>query len=168
MIGAYMGERAFNHNWIEEGKILAGSIPTSAAHIDTVHSMGICAVLRLTQHDATEYPGVAEALLRWSMIQCHAPIVDGGIPDEPTLQKALDFIDAHYPDRPIYVHCRRGLGRTGVILQAWYVLRRGFSLEAARNQLRARVEPDTGICAAYLGSPQPEFVAALAARVGRA
>lgn len=160
----------FNHTWIEQGKILAGSIPWQPEHIDELYGMGIRAILTLTRRDIRQYPGVAGRLhvVYGDIAHLHVGILDGGIPANDKLTaKAIDFIDSAYQSgKPVFIHCAGGIGRTGIILEAYYVLRRGMTLAEAQVLVRQRKNvaniPAGGVC-----SPQLEWSAALESKRGQ-
>ena len=59
------------------------------------------------------------------------PVPDFSVPDESTLVRALDAIDAALErGLTVYVHCWGGIGRTGTVVGCWLV-RHGASGEAA-------------------------------------
>jgi protein-tyrosine phosphatase len=152
----------FNYNWIEAGKILAGSMPTSGADIVTLKGLGIYHILSLTRRSLTACEDCNREL--GDVTICHAPIVDSNIPDDETALKAVNFMDECYQtNKPFFIHCRGGVGRTGILLDAYYVWRRGMMVEQAKPLLMNRHCPYTGNYAGAGGSPQSEWVAALEA-----
>ena len=151
----------FTYTWIEEGRILIGSIPSTPQDIETLTSMGIKSILTLTRRNIRDYPGIAEALDTLHIHQSHFPIPDGGIP-EKSINPVLEFIAVKYNNNlPVYVHCRGGIGRSGIILQAYYCFYRGKTIEPARDLLRVRRNYEGNACAADQGSPQKEWLEAL-------
>ena len=55
------------------------------------------------------------------------PMVDVGVPSREAMTSALDHIDAALAaDRPVYVHCFGGIGRTGMVVGCW-LLRHGLA-----------------------------------------
>lgn len=151
----------FTYTWIEPGKILIGSIPQLPEDYAALLAMGIRDVLSLTRRDPLTYPGMPEwpGEIGWY----RAPIPDGGITDEQVMLDAVRFIDQTYTaNRSIYIHCRGGIGRSGMILIAYYVLYRGMTVEQARDMVRVRRNYEGNACAADQGSPQREWIDGLA------
>jgi ADP-ribosyl-[dinitrogen reductase] hydrolase len=100
-----------NSYWVIPGRLLAGEHP--AAHLHELGAAGIDCYIDLTQ--AGELP-VYSSLLP-AGIQYHAmPLVDHAVPEDPgsmrrilaTLRRALAA------NRRVYIHCRAGIGRTGM------------------------------------------------------
>ena len=81
------------------------------------------------------------------------PIKDRTVPEKEYLKEILDFIDEESKhDRKVYVHCLRGLGRTGTVVGC-YLVRNGFSGEDALQEIyRLR----QGMLNAWMQSPQTE------------
>lgn len=150
----------FTHTWIEQDKILIGSIPQLPTDLDTLGRLGIKTVCSLTRRDPRSYEGMPNPIygLRWYRLA----IPDGGITDDERMRDAAAYIDACYKaDLPIYVHCRGGIGRSGTILIAYYVLHRGMTVEQARDMVRVRRNYEGNACAADQGSPQKEWIEGL-------
>ena len=56
------------------------------------------------------------------------PIADMSIPSEAHMERILSLIDRHIGnDRPVYVHCWGGRGRTGTVVGC-YLARHGYAL----------------------------------------
>lgn len=96
------------------------------------------------------------------------PIPDGGIAHAEIMLKAADFIAQciNYPEfyAPVYIHCRGGIGRTGTILLAYYVLHRGLSLAEAREIVKVRRNYEGNATAIDQGGLQREWIDALESR----
>jgi len=134
-----MSRDAFNYTWIEEGRVMAGSIPAYPSEVDALKSLGIRAVLSLPQRDVETYPHMQAIFSSRQMIRLRVPFPDGTHPDEPTLTLCMAFLDGVRKNQwPVYVHCRGGIGRTARVLVAYYVLKQGYSEEAARAILHKR------------------------------
>ena len=81
------------------------------------------------------------------------PIKDRTVPEKEYLKEILDFIDEESKhDRKVYVHCLRGLGRTGTVVGC-YLVRNGFSGEDALQEI-SRLRQ--GMLNAWMQSPQTE------------
>ena len=150
----------FNYTWIEQGKILAGSIPTSQDDIQQLRNMGVMSILSLTRRSIAREVNLG--VINWHQ----SAIPDNGIPEnEETTLDATKFISLCYDDYPaVYVHCRGGIGRTGLILIAYYVLERGLTLDQARELVKVRRNYEGNASAIDQGSPQREWIDALEAR----
>lgn len=148
----------FNYTWIEPGKILAGSIPTCGEDIDTLASLGITYIFTLTRRGLLSCQDIATKLGEHQIFWGHFPIPDCGLPDDKTnLDNMLSIMNAFYTATPFYIHCRGGIGRTGMILQLFY-LSRGYTLEQAREMVSCRWNIQHVANAAQQGSPQREFI----------
>jgi hypothetical protein len=94
---------------------------------------GIRCIVNLMEEDETDHDGNPfvsyETLVQGIADQfgfkvaCERiPIRDLGIPSRETMVKILDGIDgAIAADRPVYVHCWGGRGRTGTVVGCWLV-----------------------------------------------
>lgn len=145
----------WNYSEVEPGAIFAGVIPYYPRELAELHERGVRAILSLTRRDFTTYPDMGYGTFQMDYI--HVPIVDSGLPSEGALNTALDFMNwAYSHQKPIYVHCRGGMGRTGIILMAFYIVRRGLSLNEAKSIVNRRQW--NNLHAANWGSPQHEWV----------
>jgi len=154
----------FNYDWIESGKILAGSMPTNMADIDALYeTFGIRAILSLTRRNIRDCPDIEYVLNGHQIEHLHLPITDGGLPDDDSATRALDFINKSYREgKPIFVHCRGGIARTGIILIAWYHFRDARPIETARSLVRIRRHRlDPNVIAGPNNGIQREWVNAL-------
>jgi hypothetical protein len=92
---------------------------------------GIRHILNLMEEDETDHDGnpfisyetiVQDIADQFGFkVACErTPIRDLGIPTRETMMKILDVIDsAIAADRPVYVHCWGGRGRTGTVVGCW-------------------------------------------------
>lgn len=152
----------FNYTWIEDGKILAGSIPQMIDDIVLLKQMGIQRVLSLTRRDIKTYPDLASFFIDDTFNNPHYAIPDGGIADDDIMLGAVRSLEYGYDKGKItYIHCRGGIGRTGTILQAYYVLARGMSFAQAKDIVRVRRNYEGNASAVDQGSPQHEWIESL-------
>ena len=126
---------AFNRSyWVEPGKLLAGCYPgdknpkTSDAKLGGLLASGIKVVINLMEedefgHDGEPFAEYEENLLKMAQkigtkIECvRIPIPDLTAPSPKLMVKILDRIDnAISQDKPVFVHCWGGKGRTGTVV----------------------------------------------------
>src|ERR1043166_524951 len=150
----------FTYTWIEQGKILAGSIPQLPEDLDALKSQGIRSIVSLTRRNLDTIPELNAWLNLNAMSRVQFPIPDGGIANDETMLEAAKAIDdnIHFGESPVYVHCRGGIGRTGMILLAYYVLHRGLSLAQAKEIVKVRRNYEGNASAIDQGSPQKEWI----------
>ena len=110
-----------NSYWVVPGRLLAGEHPTgltpelTRARLEKLHEAGIDCFLDLTRpEEATAYrntlpPGTA---------YFSRPIRDHAVPAEPAhMQEILAYLrEALDSGRRVYLHCRAGIGRTGMVV----------------------------------------------------
>jgi hypothetical protein len=78
--------------------------------------------------------------------ECHFPIVDFGVPKKEDLQILVDkIVTKLLRDKPVYVGCTAGIGRTGMIIACvWKTFHRCTGPQAVagvrKNYLAAAVE----------------------------
>jgi protein-tyrosine phosphatase len=148
----------FNYTPISVEFVL-GSIPTTSGDIAALESMGIQSILSLTQTPIQHYDGVANSLSHYNIAVCHCPIVDCSVPSDAIATKALDYLES--ASQPIYIHCRGGIGRTGTILIAYYVVREGWTLEKAREFVKQRKNYQGNAHAGSQGNTQKPWIDSL-------
>lgn len=156
-----MARVPFTYTWIEQGKILAGSIPQQSEDLATLRGLGIKSILSLTRRDISTYTDMET----YPFNHAKYPIPDNSIAADKTMLEAAEFIDhAVKRGEPVYVHCRGGIGRTGMILLAYYVLHRGMSLVEAKELVKVRRNYEGNASAIDQGSPQKEWIDTLEGR----
>jgi len=132
--------------WIQEGRLLAGAYPSTDAHEEecgllTKHlDAGVTFFLDLTEegemvpyakHLPAHHPvsGVPVVYKRIRMPDGEAP---HSVRD---MNQILDVIDSAMAEgHVIYVHCRHGVGRTGMVVGC-YLVRHGMTGEMALEEL---------------------------------
>lgn len=123
--------------WIEAKRVAAGGLPVGRSDLDSLRDEGIHALITLTESPITTQREITlERLARYDIIPYHFPIKDQH-PPTADVRPVVEFIDRmKHEGRPVYVHCRAGVGRTGTILHAYYLLH-GLSLEDAKAKVKA-------------------------------
>lgn len=123
--------------WVTD-QLAVGSAPMSYAHMEMLRQEGIQAILNLCGefcdlHQIEESQGFEVYYL---------PLQDETAPKLEEMDKALAWLDeAIYLGKRVYIHCRHGIGRTGTVLNA-YFLRRGFGHRlAGRRMKKLRSQP---------------------------
>lgn len=128
-----------NYYWVLEGKLLAGEYPGGSSpsatreRLSRLAQAGVGCFIDLTQpgelapYQAELPPGIEYRRF---------PIVDHGVPQQREqmaeilrcLQQVLRG------SRPAYLHCRAGIGRTGMVIGC-LLIERGLKAEAALTEL---------------------------------
>lgn len=127
--------------WVEDGRFLAGEYPASydsestRKRLEDFLESGIRTFINLTQpHELPPYESVLKDLAYIYDVELfhkRFSIRDHGIPSSQTMTEILDTIDdAIQNDKPVYVHCWGGVGRTGTVVGC-YLIRKGLQPEDA-------------------------------------
>ena len=155
--------------WVVPNQLLAGFYPGdlqrdgAITKIDALIAHGIRSIVDLTEDDGDGINGLRPyagllyeraAHRREVLTWVRMPIVDMGVPSKIAMRLILDFIDRslHY-DRPVYVHCWGGLGRTGAVVGC-YMARHSIAVGQAALERIKILRKDEG--AAYMDSPQTD------------
>ena len=161
----------FDHTfWVIPGKFLAGPYPGShdpdeaSRRLEALIQCGICLVIDLTregeirQADPPFLP-YAETLNRLAgktgveVSTVRISIRDQESPSPGGMNAILDEIDRSIAtDRPVYVHCWGGRGRTGTVV-ACYLVRQGWSGDQGLKRLEKLRQ---GASNGHLLSPKTE------------
>jgi len=130
-----------NTYWVLPGSLLAGEYPYGSAPADTMLRLqrllaaGIDTFIDLTH--AGERPDY-HPLLPPQVDYWRSPIHDSSVPDETEHMRAIQarLQSALAVGRRVYLHCRAGIGRTGMVVGC-YLVEQGLDGEAALQQLNS-------------------------------
>jgi hypothetical protein len=128
-----------NAYWVIPGRLLAGEHPSGSDEPDTRERLarlaesGIDRFIDLTE--AGEMPDY-RALLPRGAEYLRSAIVDTCVPDDAaqTIELLAGMRDSLASGRGLYVHCRAGIGRTGLIVGC-FLVEEGARAGAALKQL---------------------------------
>jgi len=109
-----------NSYWVVPGRLLAGEYPGGAspeatrARLRLLTAAGVATFIDLTQPgELASY----EAELPAGVEYLRKPIPDHGLPEQPGYMAGIlaSLRQALNSSRPVYLHCRAGIGRTGMV-----------------------------------------------------
>jgi hypothetical protein len=130
--------------WVIPGQLLAGFFPGSknpvqeSANMEGLIAAGISHVINLMEEDELDHQGkpfrpYQERFREMSALKGIAvtweriPIRDVSVPSRALMVMILDRIDqALVEQRPVYIHCWGGKGRTGTVVGC-YLVRHGIA-----------------------------------------
>ncbi|KAG7672017.1 putative Dual specificity protein phosphatase CDC14AB [Nannochloris sp. 'desiccata'] len=129
-------------NWIVPGKLMAFSGPsaqpkhfggwrtfTPEDYIEYFREKGITSVIRLNKK---MYEGARFTAHSIDHHELYFP--DGTCPSEPIMYRFLDIVEKE--PGAIAIHCKAGLGRTGVLICCYMIKNYGFTAEEAMAYIR--------------------------------
>ncbi len=139
-----------NFAWVEPGVVARGEQPElNPATFNKLKEVGITAVVSLRpdgeppsknsvrpwpEYHVSDEDSLATSL---GMRFRNVPITDLSAPSPEQVVAALQVIDELVAERPgVYIHCRAGAGRAGLISAVWAVTRGHTGDEAAGSYLR--------------------------------
>jgi len=127
--------RPVNFSWVAPN-IAASGLPATRRHLAWIKAQGITAVLSLTV--APLKRGDVEKLgLRYK----HIPLQNHHAPPIEKLKEAVNYLrEVVEAGGKVLVHCAAGLGRTGTVLAAYFIITRRMTHEEA-VQLVRRLRP---------------------------
>lgn len=156
-----MSRVPFTYTWIEQDKILAGSIPQLSEDFEALAQLGIKSITTLTRRDISGNDGFHEFINVGHRFYTHIPIPDGGLASDCDMLWGIAKFASNIHNSfscPAYLHCRGGIGRTGTILLGYYVLHCGMTLAEAQELVKVRRNYEGNASAIDQGSPQREWI----------
>lgn len=128
-----------NINWIEEGKVAAGGIPIDLDDAQSLKEQGIQAIVTLTERPLTQMKELESSALEALGIEAlHVPIDDQFPPEVPQVHEVSEFVaQMNAEGKPVYIHCAAGIGRTGTMLHAMYLVR-GVAFDEVKNLIKSQ------------------------------
>lgn len=133
--------------WVLPGKLMAGEYPGRREEIDTRRrvqalincGIRVCVDVTNPEELVSSYREILLEELGQRGIMgnyFHFPIYDFGIPSAAQMKRTLDVIDKSIEDGlPVYLHCRAGIGRTGLTVGC-FLVRHGMSGEGALAEIK--------------------------------
>lgn len=157
--------------WVEPRRVLAGSyagnpdLDKARARLKGLFDMGIRTIINLMEVDEQNRDGEPfvpyEPLFRkiaraagQEVEVLRFPIKDNNIPSTILMKSILAAIEASLEeDRPVYIHCMGGIGRTGTVVSCW-LLQRGLATKANVFDVLAKLRVADKVRGIY-DSPEP-------------
>lgn len=101
-----------NFSWVIPGKLAGCSLPYSMDDLKDLYGKGVRCLVSL--QCGAILPSCSKIGMDWS----YFPVEDFSLPsdDKKFDGLVLDIIDSIMHERPVCVHCRAGIGRTGMVL----------------------------------------------------
>ena len=150
--------------WVIESKFLAGAYPGAADPAGHRHraeqlwNLGIRTFINLVEEEETNnygqpflrYDGLLRELASEAgdlVTHLRFPVQDLGVPSADRMNCILDAIDLSLAaDRPVFIHCFGGVGRTGISVCCWLIRHRLVEPGNAIERLKTLREADEATC----------------------
>jgi atypical dual specificity phosphatase len=118
-------------SWVEKPVLAALARPESAEELAWLREQGIDVLISLTE-DPPRRDWVDDA----GLMLFHVPMVDMEPPAMEDLDRCVSAIErAHARNLGVAIHCGAGLGRTGVVLAAYFI-HKGLTAKNAIGRVR--------------------------------
>jgi atypical dual specificity phosphatase len=106
-------------SWVEQPLLAALARPSTPEDLAWLRQQGIEVLVSLSEEPLPRYWAEDAGLLVF-----HEPLLDMEPPTQDQLDRAVSaLLRARDSNMPAAVHCEAGLGRTGVVLAAYFVTR---------------------------------------------
>jgi atypical dual specificity phosphatase len=121
--------------WVEQPHLAALARPEESDELAWLRRQGIQLLISLTE-DPPRRDWVNDA----GLLLMHVPVIDMEAPSQEQLDRCISAIErANAHGMGVAVHCGAGMGRTGVVLAAYFVSK-GTSAQNAIGKVR-RLRP---------------------------
>ncbi|MBO3769754.1 MAG: dual specificity protein phosphatase family protein [Thermoproteota archaeon] len=127
--------------WILNNIIAASPIAKSIEDVESWKKAGVKAIAILAEpHEVARYWGslnnYLNVLNNKGLEYVYSPIRDFQAPELNQLKKLIEWIESKVEaNKPVLVHCRAGIGRTGTIIAA-YLVKKGYEAKDAITTVR--------------------------------
>ncbi len=124
-------------NWVDEKVLACGGIPISIENLESLKNQGVKAIVTLTEHPLTVQKELsAETLAAMGFETLHVPVVDQYPPTKQQVEEVLSFVNRMKNEqKPVYLHCHAGVGRTGTMAHAIYLMG-GTELDEVKTKIK--------------------------------
>jgi protein-tyrosine phosphatase len=133
-----------NSYWVQPGRLLAGEYPGSMSRVEAMERVqrllgaGITSFIDLTEEgELPQYDTLLPELTERRVHYRRLAILDHSLPDSSAhMARILDLLDSELAaGHCVYLHCRAGIGRTGMAVGC-HLVRSGLSNDDAYDRLQ--------------------------------